>query len=584
MRTSRGHVGAVAIQAVVLGLVAHLIGLGTATAGPTPAGQTFTVTNLSDGGPGSLRAAIDAANASPGAATIRFAPGLKGTILLGSVLSITDDVTIGGPGAKKVTVSGNDVTRVFSISGAGINVEIDDLTITHGSVSAPGGIALGGGLLNDGASVRLSNVILSENQATGLQAGGGAVATVGGSFTAVHTDFLDNTVHSADGQLAFGGALYAEQGAVVSLDHATFSDNVVHGGVANGGAIGATGGSQVTIDHGSFAGNTADGGANDGAFGGAVVAQALGLITSDPTTVTIAHSSFTGNQALARTADAGADANGQGDGGAIDLEDGSTVNVSSSTFDGNRARAGDGGAGGAGSAGGTGGASFGGAISNLSGTLVVSHSRFTSNEVRAGNGGQGGAGGDGGEGNFAIGGAVAASALISTGTPPTTQIDHSSFVGNHAFGGAGGAGGAGGSGGAGSRADGGGIDNLIGTITISDSSIANNTALGGPGGAPGSGAGTVGGDGGLSRSAGFANERGGTAAVSRTPCPGWRSAAGSAGRSARTTAAASSPSSPRRGSPPWRTPRRCTSRACARICSTSSPPSRSRRCATSARP
>src|SRR5947209_5353903 len=95
MRTSRGHVGAVAIQAVVLGLVAHLIGLGTATAGPKPAGQTFTVTNLSDGGPGSLRAAIDAANASPGAATIRFAPGLKGTILLGSVLSITDDVTIG---------------------------------------------------------------------------------------------------------------------------------------------------------------------------------------------------------------------------------------------------------------------------------------------------------------------------------------------------------------------------------------------------------------------------------------------------------------------------------------------------------
>src|SRR5438093_1168437 len=71
MRTSRGHVGSVAIQAVVLGLVAHLISLGTATAGPKPAGQTFTVTNLSDGGPGSLRAAIDAANASPGPTTIR---------------------------------------------------------------------------------------------------------------------------------------------------------------------------------------------------------------------------------------------------------------------------------------------------------------------------------------------------------------------------------------------------------------------------------------------------------------------------------------------------------------------------------
>src|SRR5262249_46792867 len=157
-----------------------------------------------------------------------------------------------GPGAKKVAVSGNRASEVFKVSVAGINVAISDLTITNGLASVPGGNALGGGLLNDGANVHLSNVVFSSNQATGLTAGGGAVANVGGTFTAIHTDFLDNKASSADGQFAFGGALYNDQGAVVSLDHTTFSNNVVRGGNANGGAIGVVGGSQATVDHSSF--------------------------------------------------------------------------------------------------------------------------------------------------------------------------------------------------------------------------------------------------------------------------------------------------------------------------------------------
>src|SRR5437867_3971119 len=68
--------------------------------------SSFTVTNLFDSGPGSLRAAVDAANITSGADVIKFAGGLKGTIPLASVLSITDDLTINGPGAQQVTVSG----------------------------------------------------------------------------------------------------------------------------------------------------------------------------------------------------------------------------------------------------------------------------------------------------------------------------------------------------------------------------------------------------------------------------------------------------------------------------------------------
>ncbi len=287
MKTWRRHFGALVGHAVVSGLVLHLLGVGTAAA-PKPPGQTLTVTSLLDGGSGSLRAAILTANATPGPATIDFAPGLKGTIILSNgVLTITDDLTINGPGAKQLIVSGDGASRVFAISGASTKVTINDLTITKGLVSEPGGTALGAGLLNSGASVHLSKVVLSSNQATGQQAGGGAVANLGGTFTADHTDFLDNTATSADGHVAFGGALYNDQGAVVSLDHTAFSNDVVHGGNANGGAIGAAGGSQVTVGWSSFVGNTANGSADDGAFGGAIAVQRIGLVTSDPATMTI---------------------------------------------------------------------------------------------------------------------------------------------------------------------------------------------------------------------------------------------------------------------------------------------------------
>src|SRR5712664_313609 len=57
--------------------------------------STFTVTNLNDGGAGSLRQAVLDANAHGGADQIAFATGLRGTITLTTgQLSITDSVTI----------------------------------------------------------------------------------------------------------------------------------------------------------------------------------------------------------------------------------------------------------------------------------------------------------------------------------------------------------------------------------------------------------------------------------------------------------------------------------------------------------
>src|SRR5262245_65657124 len=52
--------------------------------------STFTVLDLADGGPDSLRQAILDANRNLGPAVVQFAPGLEGTITLTCQLSMPD--------------------------------------------------------------------------------------------------------------------------------------------------------------------------------------------------------------------------------------------------------------------------------------------------------------------------------------------------------------------------------------------------------------------------------------------------------------------------------------------------------------
>ena len=94
--------------------------------------STFTVTNLLDTGPGSLRAAVAAANANPGADDIDFAT--TGTIALTSgEMDITDSLTINGPGLNSLTVSGNHISRVFGLAG-NPTVSIADLMVASALV------------------------------------------------------------------------------------------------------------------------------------------------------------------------------------------------------------------------------------------------------------------------------------------------------------------------------------------------------------------------------------------------------------------------------------------------------------------
>ena len=98
-----------------------------------------TAGDVVDGSDGvlSLREAIAQANANADADTIVFDASLSGqTITLtGGALILTQDVTIDGDvnGDDKadITISGNNASRVFLMTGASTDVDLLSLTLTN---------------------------------------------------------------------------------------------------------------------------------------------------------------------------------------------------------------------------------------------------------------------------------------------------------------------------------------------------------------------------------------------------------------------------------------------------------------------
>src|SRR5262249_9535270 len=101
--------------------------------------STFTVLNNTDHDDGSLRPAITAAASGD---TINFDPSLAGqTITLTSgELAINKSLDIEGLGANRLTISGNDASRIFDVTDAGVTVTLAGLTISHGQATEGAGI------------------------------------------------------------------------------------------------------------------------------------------------------------------------------------------------------------------------------------------------------------------------------------------------------------------------------------------------------------------------------------------------------------------------------------------------------------
>ena len=184
---------------------------GVAVALPLP--TTITVNSLLDNGPGNCNSTCtlrDAVASSAAGDTIDFS--VTGTITLnGSQIYIAHDLTIDGPGARNLTVSGNDQSRVFDI-GSG-TVTITGLTITHGKPNSNDEFSLQGGAILDRATLNLSRATMS-NSVTSTS--GGGIYNQGGVLNVADSTFVDNGS-------TFGAAIGSE--GTTNIAASTFTGN-----------------------------------------------------------------------------------------------------------------------------------------------------------------------------------------------------------------------------------------------------------------------------------------------------------------------------------------------------------------------
>lgn len=254
----------------------------------------LSVHNCDDSGSGSLRDVV----ASAASGDMIDLSGLACTdiVLTSGAIVIAANVAnlnVSGPGRDRLSISGNDRSRVFEHLGMG-TLSLSGLTLAHGRSTASGGCVFANG-----------NLVLSDLGVAGCTAGspevagtsGGGIAVLGGA-TLTDSHFRDNAV---DGNLRVrGGALAV--GATLSATGSTFSNNRAHshrvsggsslGNIVEGGGIHAFG--ETTLVDSTISGNTAQSDSYE-VFGGGI---GVGSDENDaaPASLDISHSVVSDNR------------------------------------------------------------------------------------------------------------------------------------------------------------------------------------------------------------------------------------------------------------------------------------------------
>lgn len=255
------------------GVIALVIaGLFSAPGGASsfPTNAPFTVNSVldqQDANPGdgqclstpsgacTLRAAIQEANAFPGADTIGFS--ITGTIYFTSSFGITESLTIIGPGANLLTwyANYNTGSSLVSFNQVGGNFSIFGIRIS--GTGTPAGISVGNG------SATFTDVIV-----TGMGSPSGLmIAFANASATLVHSSIINN--HSPG-----GGGIY-NLGGTLRVIESTISGN---GSSFGGGGIYNTG--TATITSSAILSNTTGSGVGGGSGGGIYNTGTLALMDS----------------------------------------------------------------------------------------------------------------------------------------------------------------------------------------------------------------------------------------------------------------------------------------------------------------
>lgn len=233
--------------------------------GITASAAVFTVTNTNNSGAGSLRQAILDANTAATDDEIVFDSvvfSTPQTITLGGsemVVAASGSLTIRGPGANLLTISGNGASRILA-TGANVVITIDGIKFTGGNGAGATNTGRGGAIYNVGGTMILSNSILTGNTA----ANGGAInnaASASPSIPATLT--IVNCFIFGNSSTSSGSAMQNFSTSTLHIRNSTVSGNSTTAtGIA--GAFQANG--TVTITNSTFSGNTAAGGTGGGVY------------------------------------------------------------------------------------------------------------------------------------------------------------------------------------------------------------------------------------------------------------------------------------------------------------------------------
>ncbi len=267
-------------------------------------------TGLAADGQVSLRSAIQAANANPGADTINVPAGTYTLTIAGANedaaatgdLDITGDLTITGAGADTTIIDGGGLDNVFQAIGA-IAANFSGLTIRNAG-SGKDLFAGNDAIVADQAAIDVTSCTFTNNPGAGVLTKSGAITVAGSTFSGTGTTGVDlgtesgsiaatnctfsdittniNQVGSSKAAVpvnvsgcTFNGGFGIDTGGDVTADHCTFRDAV----------YGINTGENVTATASSFHGFTDS--------NGGITAQGINA-GPNGTTVTVTGCTFSG--------------------------------------------------------------------------------------------------------------------------------------------------------------------------------------------------------------------------------------------------------------------------------------------------
>jgi hypothetical protein len=184
------------------------------------------------------------------------------TITLTATITIFADTTIDGTG-QNVTISGGNAVQVLTVP-TGVKLSLNKLTIANGNGF------YGGGVLNDGGTLTVTNSTFSGNSAPG-NAGGGIYNSFFGTLTVTNSTFSGNSA-------LYGGAIFSNFGATLTANNSTFSSNTAQfgGGIYNWATL--------IVSNSTFSGNRG-------------IEGYSAIVNSGTGTLTVTNSTFSDNSA-----------------------------------------------------------------------------------------------------------------------------------------------------------------------------------------------------------------------------------------------------------------------------------------------